>query len=118
MERQGSAGFFGGPDYDSQIYIPITSLEKFFGGRNRNYTISVKSPSMENIEDFEYEIIGEMRKIRKQKPTEADNFAINSMETLLNAYNNVMGTVVLIGLVITGISLFSQAFFISSIFFT
>jgi len=117
MERQGSAGFFGGPDYDSQIYIPITSLEKFFGGSNRNYTISVKSPSMENIEDFEYEIIGEMRKIRKQRPIETDNFAINSMETLLNAYNNVMGTVVLIGLVITGISLFVGGIGVMNIMF-
>ena len=117
MERQGSAGFFGGPDYDSQIYIPITSLEKFFGGANRRYTISVKSPAMESIEDFEYEIIGEMRKIRKQRPTDANNFAINSMDTLLNAYNNVMGTVVLIGLVITGISLFVGGIGVMNIMF-
>lgn len=117
MERQGNAGVFGGPDYDSQIFIPITSLEKFYGGSNRNYTISVKAASMENMEDFEYEIIGEMRKIRKQKPTETDNFAINSMDTLLDAYNNVMGTVVLIGLVITGISLFVGGIGVMNIMF-
>lgn len=117
MERQGSAGFFGGPDYDSQIYIPITSLEKYFGGENRNYTISVKGPSMESLDDFEYEIIGEMRKIRKQRPTETDNFAINSMETLLAAYNNVMGVVVLIGLIITGISLFVGGIGVMNIMF-
>jgi len=117
MERQGSASFFGGPNYDSQIYIPITALEKYFGGSNRNYTISVKSPSMEKIEDFEYEIIGEMRKIRKQKPVEANNFAINSMDTLLDAYNNVMGTVVLIGLVVTGISLFVGGIGVMNIMF-
>jgi len=117
MERQGSAGFFGGPNYDSQIYIPITSLEKYYGGANRNYTISVKSSSMESMADFEYEIIGEMRKIRKQSPTESNNFAINSMETLMDAYNNVMGTVVLIGLVITGISLFVGGIGVMNIMF-
>jgi len=117
MERQGSAGFFGGPDYDSQIFIPITSFEKYFGGANRNYTISVKNASMESMDDFEYEIIGEKRKIRKQKPTETDNFAVNSMETLLNAYNNVMGVVVIIGLVITGISLFVGGIGVMNIMF-
>jgi putative ABC transport system permease protein len=117
MERMGSAGFFGGPDYDSQIYVPITTLEKFFGSTNRDYTISVKSPSMESMDDFEYEIIGEMRKIRKQKPLEENNFAINSMDTLLDAYNNVMGTVVLIGLVITGISLFVGGIGVMNIMF-
>ncbi len=117
MERQGSAGFFGGPDYDSQIFIPITSLEKYFGGAQRNYTISVKNASMESMDDFEYEIIGEMRKIRKQRPTEKDNFAINSMETLMNAYDNVMGTVVIIGLVVTGISLFVGGIGVMNIMF-
>jgi putative ABC transport system permease protein len=117
MERMGSAGFFGGPDYDSQIYIPITTLEKYYGSSNRHYTISVKSPSMESITDFEYEIIGEMRKIRKQKPMEKNNFAINSMDTLLDAYNNIMGTVVLVGLVITGISLFVGGIGVMNIMF-
>jgi putative ABC transport system permease protein len=117
MERQGSAGFFGGPDYDSQIYIPITSLEKYYGGSNRNYTISIKNASMESMEDFKYEIIGEMRKIRKQQPLDKDNFAINSMETLLDAYNNVMGVVVIIGLVITGISLFVGGIGVMNIMF-
>jgi len=73
--------------------------------------------SMESMADFEYEIIGEMRKIRKQRPTEKDNFAINSMDTLLDAYNNVMGVVVLIGLVVTGISLFVGGIGVMNIMF-
>ena len=47
-----------------------------------------------------------MRKIRKLSPTEDDNFSINKMESLMDAFNNVMGVVVLIGLAITGVSLF------------
>jgi putative ABC transport system permease protein len=58
-----------------------------------------------------------MRKIRKLKPTEKDNFAINTMETLIDAYNNVMGVVVLIGLVITGISLFVGGIGVMNIMF-
>jgi len=106
MEKQGGGGFFGGPNLDRQIFIPITSFLKVFGSRNREFTIAVKAPSHESIEEFRYELIGEMRKIRKLSPTDEDNFSINTMDSLLNAYNNVMGVVVIIGLIVTGFSLF------------
>jgi putative ABC transport system permease protein len=106
MEKQGGSGFFGGPNLDRQVFIPITSFMKVYGSRNREFTVAVKAPSQEVMEDFRYELIGEMRKIRKLSPTEEDNFSINSMDSLLNAYNNVMGVVVIIGLIITSFSLF------------
>ncbi len=117
MEKQGSAGFFGGPNFDRQIFVPISTFMKAFGSRNRQFDIAVKAPSQESMQDFKYEIIGEMRKIRKLKPTEKDDFSINSMDTLMNAYNNVMGVVVLIGLVITSISLFVGGIGVMNIMF-
>ena len=44
MEEQGSAGFFGGPDFDSQVLIPITTFSKVFGGRFRDFNLAVKAP--------------------------------------------------------------------------
>lgn len=117
MEKLGSAGFFGGPNFDNQIFIPITSLSKFFGSRNRGYTIAVKAPSQETMANFEYELIGEMRKIRKLKPTEKDNFSINSMDSLISVYNEVMGVIILIGFIITGISLFVGGIGVMNIMF-
>lgn len=105
MEKQGSAGSFGGPNFDNQIYVPITAFMKVYGGTDRDFSFAVKAPGQASLEDFEYELIGEMRKIRKLKPTEKDDFSINQMNTLVAAYNNVMGVVVMIGLIITGISL-------------
>ncbi|MBN1163588.1 MAG: ABC transporter permease [Candidatus Krumholzibacteriota bacterium] len=106
MEKQGSGGFFGGPNFDKRIMIPITSFTKAYGSVNREFTIAVKAPSHEAMEDFRYELVGEMRKIRKLGPTEEDNFSINSMDSLMNAYNNVMGVVILIGFIVTSVSLF------------
>jgi len=105
MEKQGSAGSFGGPNFDNQIYVPITAFMKAYGGTDREFSFAVKAPGQASLGDFEYELIGEMRKIRKLKPTEKDDFSINQMNTLVAAYNNVMGVVVMIGLIITGISL-------------
>ncbi len=107
MEDQGSV-VFDGPNFDRQIYIPITSYVKAFGGHHgrQDVYIAVKAPTQEGLEDLEYEVIGEMRKIRKLHPSEPDNFAINKLDTLVGALNNVMGVVLLVGLSITSISLF------------
>jgi putative ABC transport system permease protein len=106
MEKQGSAGFFGGPDFDSQVFVPITSFARAFGGAQRNIDIAVKAPAAEPLADFEYEVVGEMRKIRKLTPGEKDDFSINKMDSLVAMFNNIMGVLLLIGMVITGISLF------------
>jgi len=106
MEKQGSAGFFGGPNFDSQVFVPITTFAKVFGGAQRNIDIAVKAPPSVLVSDFEYEVVGEMRKVRKLAPGEKDDFSINKMDSLLEMFNNVMGVVLLIGIVITGISLF------------
>lgn len=118
MEKQGSASFFGGPNFDRQVFVPITSFMKSFGGgQNRDFNIAVKAPANVSLADFEYEVIGEMRKIRKLKPSEDDDFSINQMNQLVGAYNNVMGVIVLIGLVITGISLFVGGIGVMNIMF-
>jgi len=106
MEKQGTASFFGGPNFDSQIFVPITSFTKAFGGTGRNIDIAVKAPPGVSLEDFEYEVVGEMRKIRKLTPAEKEDFSINKMDSLVEMFNNVMGVVLLIGMIITGISLF------------
>jgi putative ABC transport system permease protein len=107
MEEQGGSTF-GGPNFDRRVYVPITTFIKTFGDRGgrANYELAVKAPSHEELDDFEYEVIGEMRKVRKLSPTEENNFEINKLDTLMGAYNNIMGVVMLIGLLVTGISLF------------
>lgn len=106
MEKQGSAGSFGGPDFDSQVFVPVTTFVKLYGGFNRNFDFAVKAPPGTSLDDYEYEVIGEMRKIRKLEPGQEENFAINKMDSLLDAFDNIMGVVLLVGLAITGVSLF------------
>lgn len=107
MEEQGGS-MFGGPNFDRRVYVPISTFIKTFGDRGgqANFDVAIKAPSQEELGNFEYEVIGEMRKIRKLSPTEEDDFAINKLDTLMGAYNNVMGVVLLIGLFVTSISLF------------
>jgi putative ABC transport system permease protein len=106
MEKQGGSTF-GGPNFDRQIYVPITTFVKAFGGsRGTNVDIAVKAPSQEAMADLEYELIGEMRKVRKLRPSESDNFSINKLDTLMGGFNSVMGVVLGLGLLVTSIALF------------
>jgi len=107
MEKQGG-GFGGGPSFDRQIYVPLTSYVKAFGGARgrQDVSIAVKAPSQEAMADLEFEVTGEMRKIRQLRPAEKDNFSINKLDTLMGTFNNIMGVVLLVGLLVTSISLF------------
>jgi len=117
MEKQGGSTF-GGPNFDRQIYIPISSYVKAFGGaRGTDVDVAVKAPSQEAMADFEYELIGEMRKIRKLRPMEDDNFTINKLDTLMGAFNSVMGVVLVLGLLVTSIALFVGGIGVMNIMF-
>jgi putative ABC transport system permease protein len=118
MEKQGGS-FLGGPNFDRQVYVPITSYVKAYGDRHghQDVDVAVKAPTQEAVADLEYMVIGEMRKIRNLRPSEPDDFSINKLDTLVGAFNNTMGVVILIGLLVTGISLFVGAVGVMNIMF-
>jgi putative ABC transport system permease protein len=118
MEKQGGS-FLGGPNFDRQVFIPITSYVKAFGGdrRRQDVNVAVKAPSQEAMADLEFEVIGKMRSIRGLRPSAPVNFSINKLDTLVGTFNNVMGVVLLVGLLVTGISLFVGAVGVMNIMF-
>ncbi len=118
MEKQGSS-FMGGPDFDRQVFIPITTYQNVFGSHagEMDLNIAVKAPSAEAVPDLEYMVIGEMRQLRQLRPAAPDNFSINKLDTLLGTFSNVMGIVLLVGLLVTGISLFVGAVGVMNIMF-
>ena len=117
MEEVGG-NTFGGPDLDRQVFIPISTFLKVFGGRHsENVDIAVKAPAMTSMQDLEYEVIGEMRKIRKLRPTEDEDFSINKLDSLMSAFNSIVGVVLLIGLLVTSISLFVGGIGVMNIMF-
>src|SRR5262245_12468688 len=78
MEKRGG-GFGGGPSFDREIYVPLTTYTKAFGGDRgrRDVNIAVKAPSQESMADLEFEVTGAMRQIRGLRPAEKDDFSIN-----------------------------------------
>jgi putative ABC transport system permease protein len=117
MEEQGGSTF-GGPNFDRQVFIPISSFVGAYGGRRfMNVDIAVKASSMSDLNELEFEVTGEMRKIRKLRPLEEDNFSINKLDSLLASFNNIVGAVLGIGLLVTSISLFVGGIGVMNIMF-
>ena len=117
LEEQGG-NTLGGPNFDRQVIIPVSSFVKSFGGRRfQDVDVAVKAPTIASLDDLEYEVIGEMRKIRKLRPTEEDNFSINKLDSLLGAFNSIVGAVLGIGLLVTSISLFVGGIGVMNIMF-
>jgi len=118
MEKQGGA-FMGGPNFDRQVFVPITTYEKAFSGNRarEDVTIAVKAPRQEALPDLEYALTGEMRKIRRLRPAVTDNFSINKLDSLVGTFNSTMGVLLFVGLVVTGISLFVGAIGVMNIMF-
>jgi putative ABC transport system permease protein len=117
MEKQGRfLGALGGPSLDAMVSIPITTFLKSYG-RQRGLQLSVKVTSLEVMDDTQEEIIGSMRKIRKLKPSQGDNFSINKQDTFTKVYDSIMGVVGIVGILITGISLFVGGIGVMNIMF-
>ena len=118
MEKQGGS-FFGGPNFDRQIFVPVTSYIRAFGGSHgrQEVNIAVKAPSPAVLDDIEYEVIGDMRSIRALRPTQPDNFSVNKLDTLVGGFNRTIGVVLLVGLIVTSISLFVGAVGVMNIMF-
>ena len=110
MEKQGGS-FLGGPDFDRQVIVPITSFARQYGGRRGHVDVNlaVKAPRPDAAADLEYLVKGEMRKVRRLRPATPDDFSINKLDTLIGTFDNVMGVVLLVGLLVTGVSLFVGA---------
>ena len=110
MDKQGGS-FLGGPNFDRRIYVPITTFVRTYGGRRGHVDVNlaIKSPSAAAMADLEYEVTGEMRKVRGLRPSQPDNFSLNKLDTLVGTFSKVMGVVLLVGLLVTSISLFVGA---------
>jgi putative ABC transport system permease protein len=93
-------------------------MRAFSGGQgHEDVNIAVKAPRQEALGDLEYAVMGEMRTIRRLRPTATDNFSINKLDTLVGTFNNTMGVLLLVGLVVTSISLFVGAVGVMNIMF-
>ena len=101
LEKQGE---FFGQSRDNYAIVPIGTFRNVFGG-HRGLQIAVMTKNTEAVEDMKEELRGILRKERKVKPDDEDDFAINEMTQLTSFYSSATSTLYAIIIVIAAVSL-------------
>jgi putative ABC transport system permease protein len=114
LEKRGS--FLGIESLDNRVIMPI---RKYIGAieRDPNVLIQVKANQLVGLEEAREELRQAMRRIRRLAPNDPDDFAINQQDQFVEMFHRVAGTIALIGLFVTGLSLFVGGIGIMNIMF-
>jgi putative ABC transport system permease protein len=101
LERRGK---FVGSSLDDLVLTPYTSLEKNFGP-NLPMVLNAKPRAPELIDAARDQIIEVMRRQRRLRYSQGDNFAVFTDQSLVDLYKQITGAFYLVMVVISSIGL-------------
>jgi putative ABC transport system permease protein len=112
---QNMAGF----DYDNSVVFPYYAASSLLDVRSLSYDpmLAVKAAKGKDLEEVKYEVEGVLRRLRKVKPGQPSDFAINQLSQVSERLNMVFGTIDIVAWFIGGLSLLVGAFGIANIMF-
>ncbi|WP_259067477.1 ABC transporter permease [Mucilaginibacter sp. X4EP1] len=104
---------------DKEILLPLNFAKNVIDIQNENYGPQIVVRGKEGITDVdvESELRGLMRSIRRLRPGEDDNFALNKTSILSNQLDVVFGVLHTVGLIIGLFSILVGGFGIANIMF-
>lgn len=114
LEKQGN---MLGWSLDNRVIIPIRELIADIWNRTTIDEIDVKASDMAQLDEAREELRQTMRNVRHLKPDELDDFAINQQDQFVTLFHAMTGTIAIIGLFITSLSLFVGGIGIMNIMF-
>ncbi len=96
-------GNFLGFSLDNRLVAPMTRLVSIYGQPDRNISISVRVADQRRLDATMEESIGRMRTIRKVEPGKANNFELDTNDSMQGIFDAFTGTLTaggaLIGLI-------------------
>src|SRR5690606_13957614 len=106
-------------DFDNGVIYSYYAAASVIDVQSLNYepVLMVKIAAGKSVEDVKYEVTGALRKERKIKPGEPDDFAINQLSQISERLDLVFGMINIIGAIIGGFSLLVGSFGIANIMF-
>ena len=88
---------------DRVVKIPYLTFRKLYPSQKEHFIIATAAPGKLNGAHDEVESL--LRRRRRLKPAEADNFGIATADTVIGQFRQLIGTVVLVTVVISSIGL-------------
>jgi putative ABC transport system permease protein len=117
MKKMGED--MSGFNFDNSVILPYYTAAAIVDMRslNNDPMVLVKSGTDKNLENVKYEVEGVLRRLRKVRPGQGNNFAINQLSQISERIELMFGTIDVVGWVIGGISLIVGSFGIANIMF-
>ena len=117
MKKVGEnmAGF----DFDNAVIYPYYMAASLIDIRSLNYDplLAVKAANGKNLDEVKYEVEGILRRMRKVRPGQPDDFAINQLSEVSKRIESIFGVIDGVAWLIGGFSLIVGAFGIANIMF-
>ncbi|HET6400519.1 MAG TPA: ABC transporter permease [Candidatus Kapabacteria bacterium] len=110
-------GMFGEFSTDREVLMPLQTFFNAYGQPDPMLTIAIKAKNVLQKEDTRAEADFQMRIIRRLKPTEKDNFGVNSEDQFNQIFDGLTSGLTIVGLTITGLSLLVGGIGIMNIMF-
>ncbi|MGQ9847034.1 MAG: ABC transporter permease [Bacteroidales bacterium] len=117
FKREGNSIF--DQSLDNQVLLPLNACRNYFNLRDEmmNPSIIVKALDGVSLDELTYELKTILRSIRRIRPTDEDNFAINQASVITQGFNDLFSIVDLAGIIIGGFSILVGGFGIANIMF-
>lgn len=109
----------GSFDYDNSVLVPYSAARTIVNDRSRwvePYMMIKAAPNV-GVPELKEEVRGAMRAIRRLKPTQEDNFALNELSMMSDDTEKIFGSINMGGFMIGIFALIVGAFGIANIMF-
>ena len=116
MEKEGES-IVSIYDKDNSVLVPYSYASMLYNTKKANAMICLTPKPNITRDEFIQEIKLLMRSIRRLKPKQKDNFAVNEMTFLLDSTKQIFSGIALAGWVIGGFSILIGGFGIANIMF-
>jgi putative ABC transport system permease protein len=95
--------FLGDNGSDRTVYIPYWTFRKIYPEAKENFIVAMAYPNRMN--EATDEITAVLRRMRKVKPDQENNFGMATAASVIRQFNQITGTVALVMVVISSIGL-------------
>jgi putative ABC transport system permease protein len=101
--KKGKTIAGGDNGFDRFVWVPYFTFKKYYPQAKENLITAEAQPG--RLDQARDEVRSLLRRRRKVKYSDPDNFGISSAEALISQFRDIMGTVVLVTIVISSIGL-------------
>ncbi len=114
-EEQGSVTI--GQSIDNHVLLPYNYIRRIVNTRWARASIAASALAGISQEEFREDVRQVLRAHRGLRPTQKDNFSLNSLDAMQNQLNNIFANLNLAGILIGGLSILVGGFGIANIMF-